>query len=94
MLQRCLNPNHESYPDYGGAGVTACDQWLTFEGFLSSIGERPEGTTLSRFGDVGNYEPSNCAWHTKAQQTAEARKKRLLKKSVQSVGVAEKESAA
>lgn len=67
MLQRCANPNNASYPEYGGLGVKVCERWMTFAKFLEDMGERPEGTTLSRFGDAGNYEPGNCAWHTWAQ---------------------------
>jgi hypothetical protein len=75
MVRRCTNPDHDSYPLYGGAGVTVCERWQKFENFLRDMGERPEGTTLSRYGDVGNYEKSNCAWHTRAQQAVERRKK-------------------
>jgi hypothetical protein len=77
MIQRCTNPSNISYPRYGAQGIRVCERWMTFEGFLTSMGERPEGTSLSRFGDVGNYEPGNCAWHTRKQQREEARKKRL-----------------
>jgi 5-methylcytosine-specific restriction endonuclease McrA len=45
---------------------------LKFENFAADMGPRPKGTSLSRFRDIGNYSPSNCAWHTKAQQLAEA----------------------
>jgi hypothetical protein len=76
MIQRCTNPKASNYARYGGAGVMVCPEWMTFAGFLASMGERPKGTTLSRFGDIGNYELGNCAWHTPAQQLAEARKKR------------------
>lgn len=32
--QRCYNPNHRQYKDYGGAGVTICKEWLdSFESF-------------------------------------------------------------
>jgi hypothetical protein len=75
MIQRCTNPNANAYPHYGGAGVKVCPEWMTFEGFLASMGERPPDTTLSRFGDTGNYEKSNCAWHTWKQQRVEAKKR-------------------
>jgi hypothetical protein len=71
MKQRCLDPNAEKYPKYGALGVTVCDRWLGedgFKNFLTDLGERPEGTTLGRFGDVGNYEPQNVKWMTPAEQ--------------------------
>ena len=76
MKTRCTNPYFDHYANYGGAGVKVAPEWMTFEGFLKSMGERPEGTSLSRFGDAGNYEFGNCAWHTRAQQRLEAKKKK------------------
>lgn len=70
MKQRCLNPNNTSYHYYGGRGVKICDKWLSFEGFLEDMGERPIGTTLGRFGDTGDYEKSNCEWQTVKEQSA------------------------
>jgi hypothetical protein len=77
-IQRCTNPNEIGWIRYGGANppVTICERWRTFENFLADMGERPEGATLGRFGDVGNYEPGNCAWQTKSQQLLEAKIKR------------------
>jgi hypothetical protein len=80
MRQRVLDPNAEKYPQYGALGVTICDRWKdSFENFLADLGERLPGTTLGRFGDVGNYEPGNCKWMTPKEQGAERTKKRLLK---------------
>jgi hypothetical protein len=61
------------YPYYGGKGITVCDRWLSFENFLEDMGERPAGTTLGRFGDIGNYEPGNVAWQTWAEQISNRR---------------------
>lgn len=60
-----------SAPQY--TDVDVCVRWHKFENFLSDMGERPEGTTLGRFGDVGNYEPGNCKWMTWAEQLANRR---------------------
>jgi hypothetical protein len=72
MKSRCTNLNIAAYQWYGGAGIKVCDRWLdSFEAFLEDMGEKPEGTTLSRFADTGDYEPGNCAWHTWAEQKHE-----------------------
>ncbi len=73
MIQRCTDSDAERYPAYGGRGVTVCARWQGkdgFQNFLADLGERPPGTTLGRFGDVGNYEPSNVKWMTSAEQVA------------------------
>ena len=82
MIKRCSNPNDIGFSRYGGAGITVCDRWQGehgFETFLVDMGERPQGKTLGRFGDVGNYEPENCAWQTSQEQGAERRMKNQLK---------------
>lgn len=80
MKSRCNNPNHDSWKNYGGRGITVCDRWLhSFENFLADMGERPEGKTLDRFPNRdGNYEPSNCRWATVAEQNANRRNQHQL----------------
>jgi ribosomal protein S27E len=80
MKQRCLNQNASNYKRYGGAGVTMCGCWKSFENFLAGMGERPEGTTLGRILDMGNYEVGNCFWQTRAEQKLAAMNKRALLK--------------
>lgn len=85
MIQRCTDLNHTSYPRYGAVGVRICDRWNTkaggsFENFLADIGPRPKGATLGRTLDMGNYEPGNVFWMTKAEQTLAAMNKRHLLK--------------
>jgi hypothetical protein len=82
MIQRCTNPNSASWKHYGGANppVQVCSRWRnSYEAFAEDMGPRPTlQHTLGRFGDVGNYEPGNCAWQTWAEQGLTKRTKNLL----------------
>lgn len=63
IKQRCLNPNNNNYPKYGGRGITICDNWRdSFCSFLSDMGDRPEGTTLDRIDGSLGYSKGNCRW--------------------------------
>jgi hypothetical protein len=62
MLARCLNPNNDRFSDYGGRGITICEEWLEFSKFLSDMGDRPSGTTLDRIDCNIGYNKDNCRW--------------------------------
>lgn len=69
MKQRCTNSNNERYKDYGGRGITICEEWLnSFSQFYKDMGPKPKDLTLDRINNDGNYEPSNCRWATYEQQ--------------------------
>jgi hypothetical protein len=80
MRARCLNPNSVHWKDYGGRGIKVCERWNSFENFLEDMGERPEGMTLDRINNDGDYEPSNCKWSTQSEQVKNQRKRKLLEK--------------
>ena len=69
MLNRCNNPINSSYSNYGGRGIVVCERWRIYENFLKDMGEKPNGNTLDRIDNNGNYELGNCRWVTmKVQQ--------------------------
>lgn len=82
MIQRCTNPKHNSYPDYGGRGIKVCQRWLGpdgFANFYADMGPRPSRNyEIDRINNDGNYEPTNCRWATRKEQTRNQRNNRLL----------------
>ena len=75
MLARCYNPKDNHYHNYGGRGIKVCDRWHTFETFYEDMGDPPEGKSIERVENNGNYEPSNCIWATWQEQMHNKRAK-------------------
>jgi len=79
MIQRCTNPNHTYYKNYGGRGISICSRWRnSFETFLKDMGIRPAGTSLDRKNNKGDYAPENCMWSDRIKQGANKRNNRFL----------------
>ena len=81
IKQRCLNENCVKYKDYGGRGIKISDSWLKFEAFYKDMGDKPEGKTLDRVDNNGNYCKENCRWATPKQQSSNTRSCRYILKN-------------
>ena len=78
MLKRCTNTSCKAWNNYGGRGITVCEQWRTFDAFFANMGEKPPGLELDRIDNNGNYEPSNCRWATRKEQARNKRTNRII----------------
>ena len=91
MKTRCLNKNNVKYKNYGGRGITICDEWLSFENFhyWTINNGFNKDLTLERIDVNGNYEPSNCTWITMEQQAKNKRNSKIITYNGLTMNVAE-----
>jgi hypothetical protein len=79
MHTRCSNQSDKNFARYGARGITVCDRWSAFEAFLADMGPRPSlSHSIERNDNDGNYEPGNCRWATKKEQSRNQRSAHLL----------------
>lgn len=79
MRARCFDERHKAWHRYGGRGITVCDRWKDdYDAFVEDMGLVPKGLTLERIDNEGNYEPGNCRWATRAEQSRNRSGNRFL----------------
>lgn len=81
MKIRCYNKNCKAYKDYGGRGISVCDEWKNdFSAFMKWAYENgySEELTIDRINVNGNYEPDNCRWATFKTQANNTRQNKYL----------------
>lgn len=73
MNNRCSNPRHKQFDNYGGRGIKVCERWKSFEVFLADMGTSNPGTTLERIDNNLGYCKDNCKWATITEQNRNKR---------------------
>ena len=83
MKSRCLNPKTHGYCYYGGKGVSIFTRWqnnyIEFKGWALGNGYQ-DNLIIDRINSDGNYEPNNCQWITKSENSRKACNERHRKK--------------
>ena len=73
IKNRTLNLKHKDYINYGGRGITICDEWKNdvksfYDWAITKGYEEDKGLSIDRIDNDGNYEPNNCRWTTRIIQ--------------------------
>lgn len=81
MKKRCYKKNNRAYKNYGGRGITICNEWkdnfLEFYNWAVSNGYK-KGLTIDRIDNNKGYYPNNCRWADYKKQGRNTRKNHIL----------------
>lgn len=91
MIRRSTcKPGSLEWKNYGSRGITVCDRWRKFENFYEDMGDRPEGKSIDRIDNNGNYEPSNCRWVSTQENCQNTSATKLNRESVLAIRASNK----
>lgn len=75
------SPSHQDYDNYGGRGISMCDEWKTdFKNFYdwSMNNGWEKGLEIDRINTNGDYEPSNCRFTDRKGQMQNTRRTHII----------------
>jgi len=78
MHRRCYETNNPAYASYGGRGIRVCERWHDISNFVKDIVSIPDGMSLDRINNDGDYSPENCRIATPRQQSNNTRANILI----------------
>lgn len=80
MRERCQRAKHPHFKDYGGRGITVCDEWRDYVAFATWARNNgySDDLTIDRIDVNGNYEPNNCRWIPMSEQHRNTRVNRVV----------------
>ena len=80
MKERCYYTKHKHYSDYGGRGISICDEWMDYTCFAKWAFRNgySDNLTIDRIDVNGDYEPSNCRWIPMKEQQNNKRNNRII----------------
>jgi hypothetical protein len=78
MRARCMNKTHQVFQRYGGRGITVCERWMVYANFLQDMGPKPDGMSLDRVDNDGDYCRENCRWASAKENSRNRRSSRLI----------------
>lgn len=94
ITQRCKNPKHASYKNYGALGITIDEAIYSFKDFVSYVESLPDyhnrktlGLTLDRIDGSKNYQKGNLRWATRTTQAINSRKRKTSKATYLGIGL-------
>ncbi len=75
MKHRCARPDQIRNKRWAGRGISVCAEWQTYEGFRdwANANGYANGLTIDRIDNTGNYEPVNCEWVSRAENSRRCR---------------------
>lgn len=80
MVNRCTNKNNPAYQNYGGRGITVCNEWRSWDNFKAWAFENGynDDLTIDRIDNDSGYSAENCRFVDRHTQANNKRSNRII----------------